>query len=377
MPASKNNIINDPVWIESQQCWQIKVRKDGRRKTFRSYDPTRAGKVECRRRAKTWKEDNIINATTKVSQLADKWIKELKDTSSRSNWNNPDQCVRNYLKPLKGNKKIGDITEQDLQDVILRAFKHPVRGNTLKAKTLKNIMDSLKAFIKYARKNNGTTLYPENLYVPKNAEKSNKGSLQPDDIIKLFSSNKTIDHKKIIEEFFIYAFRYQVVCGHRPGEIFGLMKADKKGNILRCNRAINVYGDVTNGKNNNARRTYEIPSIGIDILKAQELMLKKLDIKSLYLFPGPDGGPIIPNTYYKHWVRYRDYNKLSKRTPYEMRHTWFSVNKELPVELVKAMGGHGKDFDTFGVYGHALAGESQKTAFLVDQKFRSILKKGK
>jgi integrase len=375
MSVRSTKVINDPVWIESQHCWQIKVRKNGKRATFRSYDSTTAGKVECRARAKAWKEDNLINASTKVSKLADKWIEELKVSVTRSGWNNPDQCVRNYLKPLKGNKKIGDLSEQDLQDVILHAFKHPIRGKELSAKTLKNIMDSLKAFVKYARKCNACSLHPEDLTVPKTARKSNKGTLQPNDIIKLFSSDKTSDHKKIIEEIYINAFRYEVVTGHRPGELFGLMKSDIKGNVCRCNRAINVYGEFTDGKNENARRTYEIPPLGMEVLNDQKILLKKLKIKSLYIFPAPDGGPIKPNTYYKHWIRYRDFHGMSKRTPYEMRHTWFSVNKELPIELLKAMGGQGEDFDTMGVYGHVLNGEAHKTAILVDEKFKAIIKR--
>ena len=56
-----------------------------------------------------------------------------------------------------------------------------------------------------------------------------------------------------------------------------------------------------------------------------------------------------------------------------MRHTFFSVCKQLPPELIKQMGGHGKDMDTFGVYGHALSGEAELTATLVDQSFASVI----
>ena len=372
-------VLNQAVWLEEYQCWQIKVRKNGLRKTFRSYKKGREGKIECQDRAKAWKEDGIVNASTKVSKLADNFINELKTSTSKSHWHNYEHYNRNYLTPQRGNKKIGDITEQDLQDVILYAFKHPAKGSNkveqLSAKTLKNIMDFLRAFIKYARKNNATKLYPENLYIPKTARKSSKGTLQPDDLVKLFSKKMTTDHKKEIEEFYIHAYRYEVITGHRPGEIFGLMKSDIKKDVCNTNRAINIYGEITDGKNENARRTYVIPELAAEVLKEQKKMLKNVGIVSLYIFPAPNGGPIKYNTYYKHWVRYRNHNKISKRTPYEIRHTWFSVNKELPIELLKAMGGQGEDFDTMGTYGHVLNGEAQKTAILVNQKFREILKK--
>ncbi|MEG2687455.1 MAG: hypothetical protein RR954_10140 [Christensenellaceae bacterium] len=54
----------------------------------------------------------------------------------------------------------------------------------------------------------------------------------------------------------------------------------------------------------------------------------------------------------------------------------FSVNKALPNELLKAIGEHGKDFDTFGTYGHAMSGEAQKTADMVNETYSRILSEG-
>ncbi len=374
-----SKIINEPKWIESLQCWQQKVRRDGKRYTATSSIPGNEGKVQCRARAKAWKEDGIINGNTKVSRLSEKFIEELKVSTSKSNWYNYAHYAKNYLKPQKGNKKVGDLTEQDLQDVILYAFKHPVKGTNkvddLSAKTLKNIMDFLKALMKYARKNNASALYPENLYIPKTARKSKKGSLQPDDIITLFSNSKTTDHKKVIEEWYIHAFRYEVITGHRPGEIFGLKKSDIKTGYCICNRAINIYGETTDGKNENAQRNYEIPELAKEVLKDQAAMLKKSNVSSIYVFPSPDGTPVKYNTYYKHWCRYRNYNKISERTPYEIRHTWFSINKNVPDALLKPMGGHGRDFDSMGTYGHPINGESHQTAVMVNDNLKNILNK--
>ena len=56
-----------------------------------------------------------------------------------------------------------------------------------------------------------------------------------------------------------------------------------------------------------------------------------------------------------------------------MRHTFFSVNKTVPAEYVKSMGGHGKDFDTFGTYGHEMKGEAEKTAMLVNDAITKLI----
>ena len=109
-----------------------------------------------------------------------------------------------------------------------------------------------------------------------------------------------------------------------------------------------------------------MPDAALKELDAQRAMLRAAGIISPYLFPDPDGERLFYRTFKNCWYRYRDYNGISPRTLYEMRHTWFSLNKQAPAELVKMMGGHGKDFDTFGVYGHALEGDAEKMAHLVD-----------
>ena len=92
-------------------------------------------------------------------------------------------------------------------------------------------------------------------------------------------------------------------------------------------------------------------------------MLKAAGIISPYLFPNENGGHIIYLTFKSRWYRYRDYNGLSSRAFYEMRHTFFSLNKKAPAELVKMMGGHGKDF---GTYGHAIDGDLEQMTALAD-----------
>lgn len=365
--------INIPKWLPEYERWQIKVRKDGERKTFTSPIPGRKGQLQCQKKADNWLEENIIDPNIKVSPFYDKFLAELKLTTSHSNWNSFESYGNNYIKKCIGNKRVSSLTEQNLQDVILYAFDNPVKKKALSEKTLKNVCDCLKAFIKYARKDNKTRLYPENLYIPKSAAKSHKAPLQPDDLKTLFTSTKTTYRTEVIEEWYIYAYRFAVITGMRPGEIVGLENADIKKNICTIRRAINCYGEETNGKNENALRSFVIPKIALNVLREQKQMLRKAGLVSPYVFPSPDGESTSQASYRKHWKKYQDFNKLSKRTPYEMRHTFFSATKTLPPELVKAMGGHGKDFDTFGTYGHELKGEAEQTAILVDEAFTKIL----
>jgi len=52
------------------------------------------------------------------------------------------------------------------------------------------------------------------------------------------------------------------------------------------------------------------------------------------------------------------------------------VAKVLPEGQVKAIVGHSLNMDTFGIYGHELAGEAGEIAQEIDGAFAKILQKG-
>ena len=68
-----------------------------------------------------------------------------------------------------------------------------------------------------------------------------------------------------------------------------------------------------------------------------------------------------------------EYNSITVVTPYELRHTFVSIAKKLPEGFVKTVIGHSKSMDTFGVYGHAINGESKATAAALENAFEAVL----
>lgn len=58
-----------------------------------------------------------------------------------------------------------------------------------------------------------------------------------------------------------------------------------------------------------------------------------------------------------------------------LRHTYISVNKEMPAGPKKMVVGHSKDMDTESVYGHELAGGLEKAANYTEQAFGEIIGK--
>ena len=355
---------NTAVWIESRGRWQINVQKDGIRKTFTSSKPGRTGQREANAKADKWLDEGVENAKTKVSEIYDKYIADLELKTSSGNCRNNETIYNTWISPAIGKMRIANVTELQLQEIIDKAY-----AKGLSHKTLSNIRGCINAIFKYARFCKATSLNPEHLTIPQNAPRKEKRILQPSDLQKLFQSDETLHKGKVISDPYINAYRFQVLTGLRPGELIGLRWEDITDGVVRIKRAINVRGEVTSGKNENAKREFALNIFTNAIIERQ----KEANPYEGYIF-SPDGFPIKESTYYKNWNRYRDYNNLSAAaSPYELRHTFVSVVKTLPEGYIKQLVGHSKDMDTYGVYSHKMQSDLNETAQMVQEIFKSIL----
>ena len=361
---------NEAKWIESRSRWQINVQADGVRRTFTSATPGRKGKIEAERKADKWFSEMLVDENTRCEILLDKWLEKLKLSTSRSNWLPVQGRINKWIKPVIGTKRINRLTQNDLQAVIDNAYS--VGG--LAAKTLKNIRGDLMAFIKFCRGANTTSFHPEELTIPASAKKSSKGIVGTDDIKKLFESSQTLYYGAVVDDFFINAYRFQVVTGVRPGELIGLQWNDIDGSRVSLERSINHLGEVTQGKNENAARTFVLGSTALSILEAQRQMLADYRLISPLVFPDRDGGHIDQRVYRVAWKRYCKHNGMTETTPYELRHTFVSINDEMPSGLKKMVVGHSQSMDTEGIYGHLKQGDMEKAAGYIDRAFGDILK---
>lgn len=360
---------NTAVWLEKYNRWQIKVQKDGIRKTFTSSTPGRNGQRECNHKADEWLDDNITDSKLKVSEMTKRYMEQLILTTSRSHYRQYQGYFDNWINKKIGNVRIENISEHHLQSVINAAY-----AANLSKKTLSNIKACLLSFLKFCRACKATTLFVEGLYIPKGAQSKEKLILTPKDLKLLFSIETTLDHKKVVLEQYINAYRFQAITGLRPGEVLGLKWCDIEGNTVHLSRALNAYGEITKGKNDNARRLFCLTEFSNAILIDQKVLSKEQEIKSDFVFTNIYGEPIKQVNYYKHWKTYCTVNNITQTSPYELRHTFVSVVKTLPEGLLKAVIGHSKDMDSFGTYGHEIEGELQTTAQLIQDIFSKILK---
>lgn len=355
-------------WEEKRERWRVDVQKNGMRKTFYSSTPGRAGKRECHEKADAWLDEGIIDTRRKVSDMALLYMDNLKVTTSKSHWRQYENYINNYICKIIGKVRMEDLTEQHFQSVINKAYQ---QGKS--KKTLENMRACEKNFLKFCRKSKATTLLCEDITIPKGADKSEKVILQPEDIRKLFAIDCITVRGKEKTEHFIYAYRFAVVTGMRPGEVIGLQRRDITGDVVHISRAVNYYGETTKGKNDNAQRSFKLTALAKQILKEQASFMASKGILSPYVFPGEKGDAAVQQTYAKHLKNYCEQNGITAATPYELRHTFVSIAKSLPMSTLKSLVGHSEDMDTLGIYGHAVEGELDRAAVEVNELFSEIL----
>ena len=357
---------NEAAWLEKSGRWSIKVQRDGERKQFTSSKPGRKGKLEAERKADEWLE----KGTVKEARFETAWANFLaaKRRECGSGW--VDQLNSNgktWLLPKLGLKKVSAITTQDWKDCILTAYE---AGRN--HKTLQNIRAAITGFVAYCE-DAGIEIQPlRNLKVP-NAPSNTRKILQPDELKTLFGQDTIRDHNKDKLCWYIYAWRLMVVTGLRRGELCGLRREDIDNGRLCVRRSVTQNCEITQGKTRAAQRTMVITDHAQKILDDQAAMLRAAGIVSPWLFPGGDGSMTDPKLMYKRWKVYRRQHGITVSL-HELRHTHISLMQDaVPANALKRMVGHTKNMDTFGVYGHEVDGEAEKTAQIIDGVFNGLI----
>lgn len=350
---------NSAVWQEAYSRWRVAVQKDGQRRYFYSSTPGRTGQREANRKADAWLEDGIGAKVGRVEDVYKLWLEGLKQTTSASNYEPIEIRWRTWVLPIIGKKRVNALTDADLQAIVNKAA---AAGKS--RKTLQSIAGDLRAFCKFCRKAKLSTYLPEDVQIPASARLKGKKVLQPDDLIKLFSIDTTLYRNKRVHDDYINAYRFAVLTGLRPGELLGLRWADIKGSTVNISRAINVKGQETRGKNENACRSFVLPDVAKAVLEAQRAITGHCE--SVFCLE-------TERRFYKRWKVFCAANDLQPVSLYELRHSFVSAIKTLPAGEVKALVGHSQDMDTFGQYSHALTGEDVQTAQAVNAVFMKLL----
>lgn len=349
---------NTAKWIDSAHRWQINVQKDGVRKTFTSAKPGRTGQREANAKADAWLEQGLQTRKKTVSDAYKEFLERQKKVTGKSNWRPQVSRWDTWIEPRIGARRLESLTVQQVQTVLDDA-----KAAGLARKTLGNLFGDLNAFFKFARLSGYTTFVPDGLAVPEGAPKGQKRILQPEDLAKLLRATETAYRGKSVPDDFVHVYRLAVLTGLRPGELLGLQWEDVQGDHVTVQGAINIYGERTRGKNANAVRRFSLSALARREMDAQ----RKLTGHEEYVVPRVREQYLLLR-----WRRFCTHNGLPPVTLYEMRHTFVSIAQTLPEAQVKALVGHSKNMDTFGVYGHQVEGQEADTAARLDAVFGKI-----
>lgn len=226
------------------------------------------------------------------------------------------------------------------------------------------------SFVKWCRKNRYTTLHPD-LSIPKNARMGKRTILQPDALRILFNVDTRLYYGKRVFDEYIYAYRFAVATGLRPGELVGLWYGDIKGNTVNLRRSINVHKGQTTGKNENSIRSFDMGKEAREAYHLQVALLKDSGIDLNYNTPLFQAAS--EHALYRRWESYQNANGIEHTSLYELRHTFVSVESGVLTDSqLKMLVGHSKNMDTSGVYRHELQGQREALALATDQAFEQI-----
>ena len=352
---------NTATWSDKYKRWQINVQKDGLRRSFYSSTPGRNGQREANTKADAWLDENMQAVSDRVEAAYLAYVEECRETMSTVEYKHITSAGRAWIIPNIGKRRLNDLTDGDIQKILDKAA---ALGRS--RKTIQDISGIINRFLKWCRRNKKTIYRPDDVHIPASARYKGKTILQPDDLRILFSTDTTIKARKRVKEPFIHAYRFAVLTGLRPGELRGLeMKDIADDQHIYIRRSVNVHGEVTRGKNENAVR----PLVLSD--RARAVLLDQLREYPRKRGPVFDLPP--QSTFREHWSRFCESNGMTRTTLYELRHTFVSVVKSLPAGEVKPLVGHSQNMDTFGIYGHAITGEDMQTAQKINGLFDKII----
>ena len=327
--------------------WRLRVSINGSVRSFSSTIPGRRGRENVERRAR---ESGRLSELVSFGTAWNRYLEEVEALTGPENYTNTESIGRNYLLPELRDRKLSSLTLQDFQTILFRARKKD--GSELSKKTLSNIRGVIVNFSKYCQGAKIMDLPLSLLRVPKNAPKVGKEILQPDQARRLMHDFE--------DEWYINLWRWLLCTGMRPGEALGLKWSDIENGIVTIRRAQNYRGRETEGKNDNARRSFMLNSILDGILADQNRKTWRLN--SEYVFCNHAGKVSLQTVTKNSWCRISR-EMGSKTSPYGLRHTFISfMSQALPEQALKDWVGHSVRMDTYGTYRHAVNGEAERTA---------------
>lgn len=357
--------INSARWYERQGRWQIKVQRDGIRKTFTSSVKGRKGQRIANQKADEWIASMTLNPDASVDQMCRMFLDQKRKQGATAHSVKCFQSFFNrWILPRFALKPIRKITLFQWQSTIDDRFSSAnATRSTLQAhKTL------IGALCKFAKSYGIETVDASLLTIPKNARSVDRQSFTIDECKIILTDASCVRHKTITDDPYIDIYRMLLLTGMRRGECLALRWSDIKDGFIQINRALTIDGHLNDGKTANARRL-------IPITRQMQEIIDRTPHRSRYIF-NTDDLSVRSGTVSKCFQRYCDYHNFKTSTLHSLRHTFVSLSDSvLPLNTVKAIIGHSESMDTVGWYGHIFGDDMNDARQILQTTFDQIEKK--
>jgi integrase len=302
------------------------------------------------------------------------WLYSFAEISlKRSTFKSYTGIIKKHLLPAFGTTLLTDISSRDVNAFIYQLFKKQLRSQTIK-----NIKNCLSAIMRSALQDNYIGINPaKGVKIPKPEHEKPKREPDP------FSWKD----RQILEDTFekFCPFYYPLVlCGFRTGLRIGELIGLKWEDIDFKNRQIYVQrafsrGYMSTPKSKAGTRYVRMTAQLVQVLEEHRNRLNKMKsnrFQSWYdlpewVFPNEAGNRInYGNFLNRVWNKIMLKSELRRRTPHDMRHTWFTLRLSNgdPLHEVSKEGGHGSVELTYRTYYKWLPNESRTDIDALDNQ---------
>ena len=299
-----------------------------------------------------------MTENTQFKTLVNAWLNSKQAMITASTHANFVLIAENHLIPHFGRRKIGTITESDVQGYIMYLYNEGRldNGGGLTVKTIRDVILVLRLAMTYAYKEKAIPLlnwemveYPKELGVKRVVSLSKEEEQNLIQCIYLDLNRKTA------------GILVALMTGLRIGELCGLQMKDicLSNNTINVNKTVQRIFDKRKGttyihigppKTKTSARTIPIPSLLGNIIK------RFLTDNPNHFFLTGKSKPTEPRTYRQFFARFIKRNGLKKVKFHEIRHTFAVRAIEIPDFDIKSLSeilGHKNVSFTLNVYGSA------------------------
>ena len=310
---------------------------------------------------------NIAKAESyTVGQWMDVWYEYYAQIKVRpSSHKTYEGYIKNHIKPSVGSIPLPKLTTLDLQRLYQKLLtegrvdrlESQNQPKGLSTKTVRNINQVISSAMQLAIQQHLIAQNPTDGCALPKTEHREMQTLSADQLAAFLLEAK---HSGVFEMYYI-----ELATGLRRGELLGLKweDIDFTAQMLRVRRQVGrVNGEVREAplKTKNAYRTISLGTDAMGILKQQ----REKQPSSSYVFPGPTGGPIAPDSVLHMLHRVLDRAGLPEIRFHDLRHTFatLALQNGVDVKTVSGMLGHFSAGFTLDTYAHVTTAAQRQAA---------------